>query len=202
MILILSSQFDVSTSRVIQWLLYKGYSFVRINGENPISFVNLNINSNKNFGELLIKDIYGNIFNLKEFSSYWYRREYLDFIRPNFQFSFPEITKTLKKEWEIIENYIYFKFGILPHLGSLIKEKYHNKLISLEIAQNTGLNIADTYVLSSKKEINNLFNPQKQFITKAISNLFFLQFKKQFQSIGTKLINTNSTKILDNMSID
>jgi ATP-GRASP peptide maturase of grasp-with-spasm system len=197
MILILSSQFDSSTSKVIQWLLFFKVGFDRINGE--VGLQNLFIGIENKSSEMFLQDVNNSIFYLDQYDTYWYRRSYLKTFQPILTKYKKSIMFDLQNEWLITENFIYQNFEKKRKLGSLFKEKYHNKLEALSIANQSGLLIPKTIVTSSKKQLLTFIEDNKKYITKALYNTFTIESESKYISIGTELISKSNIAILNEL---
>lgn len=188
MILILSSQFDISTSRVIQWLIYFNINFDRINGEVGLKKIFLDIGNNTS--EVVIEDSYNSIFNLEKYNTFWYRRSYLKIFQLDLIAKQKKsISFELQNEWLMVENFIYKNFEKKHKLGSVFQEKYHNKLEALSIAKEAKLIIPNTIVTTSKLKLLDFIDYNKKYITKALYNVFTVESENKFISLGTELIS-------------
>lgn len=65
-----------------------------------------------------------------------------------------------------------------------------NKLLQMKAAQRNGLNIPETYILTSKKEIINLLKNKQEYITKPFENCMHLMFRGKSIGMKTTVINS------------
>lgn len=173
MILISSIVNDLTTSDVIDWLSFHNNPFLRINKEQEysINFSNNEpiINDNKTQAKVKLSD----------FSSYWFRRG-----------------KLLKKiievdniaqanHAEIVNQYFHYLLKGKNTIGEFYTSE-PNKLIVLEEAKKTGLNIPVSFVVEKKEDLISLLKGGINLITKTIAGSSMYQFRD-----GVGLIYTN-----------
>ncbi|MBN8677664.1 MAG: grasp-with-spasm system ATP-grasp peptide maturase [Chitinophagales bacterium] len=190
MILIISQEQDYSTSEVIQWLKYYKNSYFRINAEDVIKLKTITI-SNSNFNNAKIIKNNNFVLDLDKISAFWYRRGRINFSSP----SLPNVIDSdleriflnhLKDENNILEAYIYFLLNRKPHIGSF-ETRGLNKLIVLNEAQNAGILIPDTWILTKKKDFPRI----KKVATKCISESLTARIKQGAFTIYTEKISQN-----------
>lgn len=171
---ILSEDSDSSTNVVISYLK-KGNCYIhRFNIEQLFYFI-----SN----------------NSINFYSIWLRRQ--NFIIYGSYFD------NLHHESCVLNYFYHFRCESFTRvLGSVAKDYNHNKLIDLDIAKKFGIEIPNTYIISSKKQIVNLFSESKnkKFITKALYNHRVIEIDNQKFSGGF----TSEIRIMDikNIQVD
>jgi ATP-GRASP peptide maturase of grasp-with-spasm system len=178
-ILILSNNGDISTTEICKWLKFTNSSFIRINYEDTVKIKNININDLSNEVKLVVND---NEFELGKIKSFWYRRGKLNLEEPcltnsqlNHQsFNFNEALKHVQKENSRISDLLYYlfvnNFASIRALGDF-KKAANNKLIHLGIAKELKITIPDTYIVTEKSQLLELFHKYKDgIITKAISD--------------------------------
>lgn len=187
MILILSKNFESATDLTIDWL---NVSFIRINENAPISSILVTTDKI----ECKFMQIGSVVFN--EISCFWYRRGdfilLLNSLRDTFN---SEIKKNLNTEWENLKEYLHFFLLQKKSFGSFFREKYHNKLRTLFLANIVGLIIPNTLV-SGKRSILNDFIQNSESITKSIDNMF----TTKGQMVDTKLVTQNKVSGLTEYS--
>ena len=184
MILILSDRFDHSTNQVIDWLKR---SFIRINEENFVSEISFDMNSYKSKnGKIYFNFI---ALNLMDIQSFWYRRGNFIIRIEEVIYGNKPILMQLQKEWEVMASFLYFCLKEKRIIGDFKKAHEHNKLIDLLVASEVGLNIPQTIISNRKNDMHNFIENNKSVITKAINEMFEIETKFHFQSIGTKLID-------------
>lgn len=195
MLLIQSNDFDLTTSMVIQWMLYYGIEFKRLNGE--VNFLTCDFVLDE-FGNISIqlRDSERNDYLLGEFTAYWYRRGDLYLGKPKLEKHVDQTLSLLIKEWEIIRDSIYTYLERLPRLGSIKDEKFHNKIDALLIASSVGITIPNTVVTGEKSTLKELVVENNSYITKAVWNMFNIVDGNRNRAVGTKRVSKdNVTKL-------
>lgn len=178
MILILSEDLDVSTTKVIDWLKKHKVSFVRINGENKISEFAYNLSE---FSFCIgNKKVYS-----KNIKSFWYRRGELNIFIDNAVKSklLKEVKKHTNQEFFNITTSIYddLRNQSINSLGSFLTTSI-NKLITLKKATACGLLVPETVMLSDKTGLHNFFKKNNgRIITKTVNNVF--NFKTEYENV-------------------
>ena len=160
MILIISDNDDQSTNDVIDWLIFKGKDFCRINRTDVFELEHVEFNGKKS--DFVINTLdKKNSLNFKNLSSYWYRRGYLNIkftgIRQSSSklddnnFFYNALNNYLNKEHQIVVDCL---LGLIYSLNGFGKfhENDTNKVINLIAAESVGLKIPDT-IISKEKEI-------------------------------------------------
>jgi hypothetical protein len=165
MIIILSNENDMSTSHVINWLLFYKQKFLRINDVKKIELLNYRtVNQSFTFK---YNDI---IIDSQEIIGYWYRRGYYE----NETYDFSKelrvngfISKYLNVEKRVTLNFLIFL------LENSVKNKIKgffnpniNKLYQLFIAKQVGLVVPESYILSNGEGMKG------DYITKSLDNVF------------------------------
>lgn len=171
MILIISTEYDDSTSNVVEWLIFKNKKFVRINFEDTfqskilISREKVTINIK---GENL------NI-NLSEIKSYWYRRGNID-VKFKILKTQNHVSEIINKfnsdEVNTLKSFIHSVLSETPIRINEYNDIYLNKLNVLNQARLVGLIIPTTIITGNKNELIYFFNKHKKIITKPIYNGF------------------------------
>lgn len=159
MILLISSKYDVSTNNVIRWLNYYGINFVRLNTEDFNSLNHFSL-SNK-ASKLTINDI-----DINTITAVWHRRGRLRHV-PNSLNNLGKVTDYLKNEEDSlvkpIETYLRCT---KKYIGSYTSEVENYKLEHLMMAKECGLNIPNSIITTSKKELIDFYNSHNQIISK------------------------------------
>lgn len=128
--LVLSTVFKPTTDEVISYICYLNGSVKRINTEEALDNLSINLSNSEESIEL------SQGFKSFDISNYrmWYRRG-------NFSYLFPidlrpydeKFVNYLIGEWDIIKYYINYQHTVL---GDYYKEKYSNKLVDLKLNKN------------------------------------------------------------------
>ena len=192
-ILIISSQYDVTTNIVVSWLNKFDSKYIRFNTETQSTLNSLSI---KNSGVSL----YINNFDLSFVKILWHRRGRLRHI-PNMitNKNNKQLNFYLKKEEDSLIKSIelYFKSKI-KYIGSYIKEVENYKMYHLIEAQKCQLKIPNSIITTSKKELLTFYQRFNKIITKDIRYPFNLKTNKHnLSSKGTFVINLD---MFDNLN--
>jgi ATP-GRASP peptide maturase of grasp-with-spasm system len=199
-VLILTNANDYSSSAVIKWLIYLNKSFTRINNGDTLQIKNLKINDHN-----ICFYLNGKYHELKNYSSYWYRRGNFNIQgMPPYSsddiFLQEKINRHLNRERKAIKNFIHALLDKKRNINSELKAEV-NKLEVLQIAKDIGLVIPETHVISQKKTLNALLNTNK-IITKSIQENPSFQYNdgtgnELFYSM-TESINKTHLKLVGN----
>lgn len=194
-ILIISNENDASTNHVIDWLYNKNINIVRINRENSIKLSGFSLETKKINFQLQKEN---KKISLNSLNAFWYRQGRLNLdletVDNNTIFN-QELNQHLYFEKESLINFILISLEKKHNLGNYFLST-PNKLHFQILAVKCGLEIPDTYIFSTKKEILMLFK-EKNLITKPIQDIFYASTKtKAFSSkterVSTELINSVS----------
>jgi ATP-GRASP peptide maturase of grasp-with-spasm system len=174
MIVIISRENDISTCDVMDWLLHAKRTVIRINAEDTLTDLNINMD---NSGKLQCIASFGNKkIDFSQVDCFWFRKGFLSYnlnithsIRENV---FKEISDHLKEEINTIVGLLIYLFEKTHSLG-----KYHqgnaNKLISLAKACDVGLKIPETIVSCKKQDLTQFVEKHKNCISKSIQDILF-----------------------------
>lgn len=180
MILILSSENDSSTTRVIKWLRHYNQPFLRLNEKDEVLILKLT-------DEELVFKIKNLTVKLSEIISIWYRRGNfnIDLISSNSGDKNLERYKENEKK-EIVE-YVH---NLLRKKRNLNNYNYCsvNKLDVLKYCRETGLNKAKFLITQSKKELLKFYNIEGPIISKAVKSTFSVVSEEGRQSSLTSEI--------------
>lgn len=191
MILILTDIFEPTTDLVIDWLNYFGKKFVRISSRDPIYIKRIYFQDGKLEALLRAKvnDTYIWI-DTAQVSSYWYRRSKFTATYEKIVSSCPSIDKILNAyHMDECKSAVLILYKILErkkHLNKLSDADDVCKVNILQLAKDAGLNIPDTLICTSKKELYPFFiRHGGSIITKPIGDpsVFFLNGIHAFTSL-------------------
>jgi len=194
MLLIQSSETDNTTSYVIQWLMYYGVKFQRVNGEMSIFSCDFRLESGKDI-EITLSNTKGESIELSQVSTFWYRRGDWHIGRPKLDNFAGQTFGVLNQEWRILRETIEYYLESRPHLGSIKSEKYHNKIKSLTIANSIGILIPETIITGNKESMINRIR-ETSYITKAIWNMFNIEDKGRHRTVGTNRVREENIECL------
>jgi ATP-GRASP peptide maturase of grasp-with-spasm system len=203
MILICSDEREPTTDLVCNWLNYYNKKFIRISYKNIIFIHKIEINNNSTEIYFYL-DNKNNLYKLSDFTSYWYRRSFLNFnfeYLENYKFNEDEITNELNafltNEFKTIKYYFEYKLDTISKLNNYIDNNI-NKLQVIDYARKIGLNIPNTLITNYKNEIFN-FISSKTAITKAISD-FVVKNDDNNYFIYTSIVTDESMNQLNEIN--
>lgn len=179
MIYIITEENDVTTNKVVEYLIGFGHKFIRLNTKSLVDCT-LSISDN-------LISIYLNNDKLVEGEDIiWIRRGRLFFLKKqnfdNFNlFNYLKIEEdALNKSIEIICH----ESNLL--IGTYLHEKENYKISNLFIAKRIGLMIPNTLVTNSKVEALNFYKKHKNIISKDLRYPVNLKNKNEsINSVGT-----------------
>jgi ATP-GRASP peptide maturase of grasp-with-spasm system len=189
MVLIFSIENDLSTKDVINWLTFFDKKFVRLNPEDKLIIQKFEIlNSSNVFWEAKVGET---VIKYSDITSVWYRRGGLNvFDFEIIRNSSLQYENYLEKEIETIEN--SFKHSLMKKnvIGNFVG--VINKLIVLIEAQEVGLSIPNTSILTDKSKLKD-FKQLKSLISKPIFEISPIEIRNKtaFYSAYTELLNEN-----------
>ncbi|MEL6672692.1 MAG: grasp-with-spasm system ATP-grasp peptide maturase [Bacteroidota bacterium] len=193
MILIFSQMHEQSTDDVMRWLFKADKQVVRINAQDEVKLLSLDLQSGDIWLQVLDQD-----FNLAEVEMVWHRRGGLPaklseamqlddpFIEANPDLD-PQLQALNARETRTLTAYLYHKlFSEKKSLGDKRKAGV-NKLIVLEAARNVGLKIPETHIISTKAQLIDLME-KEDWITKAIwEGAYFFTEKRAYYTYTEKI---------------
>ena len=205
MILIISSNNDIVTNDVIDWLVNFKAPFCRVNNTTKIIINNIIISENEIDFTLEICSLNSEVklLRYRDIKSIWYRRGKINIWKELFSFDKisseknKEINFYLKREQIQIEQLIDFMLCKKLHINSFKDEQRTNKLLNLIIAKECGLCIPQTYISSKKNIVTKIFKEDPPlFITKALK-FGNIEFENASIGAGTVEATFNSQDVSD-----
>lgn len=177
MILIITEEADLSTSLVIDWLLFFKIKFIRINENDELKVV---------FNEGNIKIVTNNCsFYISELKGVWYRRGFLNLKIKSVDKG--TIDEFRKNEFIKLKEFIYYKLSKIPHINKFFNSDV-NKLIVNDIAKSLGILVPFERILNNKIDLERI-NDIDDYITKSITGSLIFDYK-DFYLVGyTSKIN-------------
>lgn len=185
MILILSTPTDLDTQNVIDWLTQFGAPFFRLNDEDlmmgEVQFYYDLLEESQAYFKQNNRKIF-----LTEISVVWFRKfgflkSYDDVFNDR-----SDITKYLYKEFSVTRSII---FNLLASKQWLYKkENMPSKFGVLKEANNCGLRIPKTKILSNKEELDKFLSHHKGLLTKSLGEGKHVTYDNGNYPFFTKLI--------------
>lgn len=190
MVLIVSSNRDQTTLKVVEYFRQWNTKYIFIHEENKITNITIDFPSISLVLENNLK------IDLNKVRSFWYRRADFFFDKQQIKQSIPHptITKYLENEWLIVKNYLYKVLAGKKSLGDFFLAQQPNKLNNLLIAQKHEIKIPKTIITASKKALLDFWNQHKftEIITKNIGENFGTRIvDKIIYQLGTTKVKKN-----------
>ncbi|WES97393.1 grasp-with-spasm system ATP-grasp peptide maturase [Chryseobacterium arthrosphaerae] len=142
MILIISQNNEITTTEVIKWLLKLGKSFIRVHEDE---IFDIRIKEKRIYIESL-----RNSFFIDEITSVWYRRGGLKFNRLHYKNEAINLNMNEYQHW--LEDYIMKVLESKKHINKQSNSDI-NKLLVLEEAQKTGLDIPSYFLADTTDDV-------------------------------------------------
>jgi len=192
MILIISEKGDVSTHKVIHWLKYFNAKFIVVFPDNqPVDW---KISIKDNTSDVYFK-LNNKKYSIKDFKKRWYRRGQLPRFVLNHDANDPKSIYTFN-ELSKLGEFLMWKFNSIPGINEIGYGNV-NKLKSLWMARDIGLNIPETIICNQREDILN-FN--YSIISKGIyGESFHIGNNSYFH--GTKLLDIQDVPSQFNYSL-
>ena len=166
MVLIITHEFDYSSHKVIDWLNYFNYEYIKIDYKVPIQIIEMTISNNKiNF---LLK-IRNQIISSDEINKIWYRRSSLNI--DNYVF---ETNLNIEFDQSINNQLLEEKKEIIGYFWDFFKSKSLNtqtdndlnKFKVLKACVKHDIKIPETIVTTCKKTLRSFIIKRNRIITK------------------------------------
>lgn len=189
MILIISSDDDVSTQKICKWLDYYKENYILITESNWINDLKI-----VGFNELSISIFINEVeYNFSEIKNVWYRKGKLTFFDRNLIIDDIFISKNIENEWKVINDYLLKFLKIEDFFNSNI-----NKLEVLNSAYSIGFKIPLSIITSKKRDLLDSFG-MNRIISKPVNQVVFYQDEKNvYSSLSTEI---NIDEICDTFPI-
>jgi ATP-GRASP peptide maturase of grasp-with-spasm system len=198
MVLILTSDSDRTSRKVIDWLNCLGVNYIRFSSKCNLLIKKVTIGSEDSD---IILNIDGHDINISSISTFWYRRDYFspkysvwEFLEDRLK---NEINRQLKTEFNILSRYILDKLKLksLNHPDDI----YINKLTVLDEARNFGIQVPSSAIVSNKVDLINFYNNHnRRIITKNYSQGVFIRNEGKFKSALTLEVTEKMISKIDN----
>jgi ATP-GRASP peptide maturase of grasp-with-spasm system len=176
MILIISSDTDLTTNDVLDWLKYYNIPFKRISIKHELLITSISLNEN---AVNLIFEIDGESYDFNRISSIWYRRSEINIKTPKYESGIDlnfdnSVNRQLREEKMLIHELVWDLFKTKS-----INSEYNNKINKLKVLKTcTKIKIKypRSIITSSKAELVKFKNVTGRIITKNISQGIKLEF--------------------------
>lgn len=189
MILILSNDVDETTNLVLDWLHYYEAKFWRINGEDLTNLnLNIRLNAEQNYFYLRRKDSDKTIAN-DLFRVVWFRRwghPLLHNKRFETESIEHQVLMYLRSEHSALTNILFTNLAHCEWINSLDDLRL-NKIYVLGEAVKVGLDVPDTLICHTKKELQQFLVSHPKIISKSIGDTTF--FSDQDKVFGNYTVS-------------
>lgn len=172
-IIIVTEEDDVSSQNVVSWLKYLDCKFILLTEKDKAVTCEVKLNLNTQPVFRLKYPMY--TIDSTANNVYWFRRGFLA-IEPNSVYHEGEIGNHLKSENQTLLSFIYW---IIRKYGKSVDTPLAysiNKLVTLFVAQDSGLNIPSTLVCNDKSPLS-LFFKKDEIVTKSIQDYLEIKYK-------------------------
>lgn len=194
MILILSkSKNELSTEEVMDWLHHFKEDFFRLNGDDLESEqFSVECNQDSQF-------LTGILSKFSQSNVIWYRRWYETENIQYFQNMEPAVAARynshVKNEIGILSSFIFERFKEKKWVDHVSNTRL-NKLQVIEYAKSEGLDIPNTLITNSQKDVIAFMQQNGRLITKPIWEVLFLNHQKVNFLTHTRVIDEHNVSIL------
>jgi hypothetical protein len=171
MILIFSNSQDPTTDLVIEWLIAFGLRFRRINSED-LTDRSVPLYFSPGEGRVCIEGIQGMDTRYTPVRVCWYRR-WGRFHSPADTKGDPNVQQLrleMQREAEALSRFLFDRFKDLPWLTDPERANAEEKLLTLRIAERSGLKIPKSIITNRKEKVLNAFEERERVIVKPLGD--------------------------------
>ncbi|MBP6755028.1 MAG: grasp-with-spasm system ATP-grasp peptide maturase [Bacteroidia bacterium] len=186
MVLIISRNNDFSTSEVIKWLVYLKRNYIRINEDTVLDVLKLD-------EKKLIFRVDGNIYDIDDFESLWYRRS-------DFNFSFTSKLEYLNNEEKFVKSFIHeilSKKKDLKNLNNFNLTDISKLDLYLNRIYLKRLKLPPFILTQDKKNLLDFLNKHKEIISKPVFLPFFVVSNESYGAYTSRINNEIINKMPD-----
>lgn len=168
-LLIFSELSDNTTSRIISWLNRYKVPCLRLNTEDTVGIIDLEISARQSS---FLLEVCGHKVSLDRVKAYWYRRGGTSFssftqkIAEDIPWS-KSLNEACRLELLSVEEFFKYYLNELPSLGTY-RVRHIDKLKVLKEAALQGLSVPDMIVTSSKPTLEKFLRKHDRVITKPL----------------------------------
>lgn len=174
MILIISSE-TLTTCDVMDWLISKGASFLRVNErDRPLSDIRIRFSGEVDRSVDIVAE--GKTIPLSSINAVFVRHGFLDVLprSPDKALRrWPDLERNDREQRHALLDFIHFLFQQRPSLGH-IGHQDANKLLTLNIAQELGIQVPGTLITTKKSDVIEFRAEVGPIICKAVQNVAHL----------------------------
>lgn len=176
MVLIISRNNDFSTSEVIKWLFNLKKNYVRINEDTILDVLKLDEYK-------FVFRINGNVYDLDDFDSFWYRRS-------DFNFSFTNNLEYLKNEEKFVKSFIHeilSKKNDLRNLNNFNLTDISKLDLYLNKINLNKLKLPPFILTQDKKALLDFLYKHNEIISKPIFLPFFVASNESYGAYTSRI---------------
>lgn len=185
MILILSINTDGATTNVQFWLRHFNQYFIRINDSDVATLKWIHISENATSVKIEVKSPSNTTeFDLRQIKGYWYRRGFINI--SSYRADIKAVDRFIKEEDDDIQEFIHSELNKIAKVNK-IDDLSLNKLIAIRNAQDCGLRVPVTAILSERSALIDFYLANnKKILTKPIYNCFefIINSKRYFSGVS------------------
>lgn len=194
MLFLVSESNDLTTDKVVEWLMYfSDNEIIRINENNSICINQLSFFNSDNIEiQLLVTNLNTGV-KISNVDFFWYRRGKLNkgISKSSIDININEhLLKFLNWEWKICHDFIIKTLMGNESLGNYFKSSV-NKLENLQLALNCGFKIPET-IISENVQVLSSDNTSHK-ITKPISEAMIISDENSYLDLKTTLVKIPSS---------
>ncbi len=195
MILLISQGgFEYTTDLVLDWIKHLGGNVIRLNGTDLLNEDSIKIEMSNNGIDIRIKGV-----PLDEINTIWYRRwlnaDYTPFDNN------PETNKYLRTEFRGLSEFVFYalKDKKWYNRNNYIKP-FPTKVEQLDVAVKNDIEIPDTLICSTKKEVLKFYkNNNNRIISKNIYEIGLFKEEKKLKTTFTHLIDDKNINEIEDV---
>src|SRR5690606_2545454 len=195
---IISSNDDISTNEVIDWIDYYGAAYKRISADHPILVHQLSYSEQGIDLSFSAGDHY---FKWDDIQAVWYRRSYVHLTEFNIRYVTSEpFDRAINHQLFLESKLLHEAFWNILGRKSINTEQGNqlNKLVVLERCRHYGISIPESLVTSSKKDLIHFFDKHRgNIITKNFSPGIFIRNDHGFLSSQTQMVTKEMIESMD-----
>ncbi|MEL6534358.1 MAG: grasp-with-spasm system ATP-grasp peptide maturase [Bacteroidota bacterium] len=185
-ILLISQRIEPTTDKVMDWLDTKGVSMVRLNGEDLLDDHCISVRLSKpEDSSLMINGVPGH-----QISAVWFRR----FLPPiTNEREDKELSTVIGHRQQEMEACIGVLKGMLdvPWLTSPSQIR-RSKWQMLQLAKSVGLEVPDSIISTSGKQVREYLDASKAYITKPLSEATFFSLQEKTYGMYTQEVKADA----------
>ncbi|MFK7968794.1 MAG: grasp-with-spasm system ATP-grasp peptide maturase [Bacteroidia bacterium] len=192
MIFILNEAREGNVPPVLEWLVHAEVPFTVLNSDMPFEEIDLEIGKAGTKGAL----VFGSKrIELDEVQACWYRRGDMLLADEVDEQSMNFVDTHYNPEWSCLTRFLTKKLMQVPTIADPALSDL-DKLTMLDAAQQAGLTVSKSYVVSSKKRLLDLLDQHPNMITKGIADSIDLADGDTYWGASTEVIDREKVQLM------